>query len=125
MRRWLYATWLACLTACGSGGEDLVLIATPSEVDADGITVVELFAEVEFRGESLPDGQRVTFTASQPLLFASREEIVPSTTGGRAEGVTTLEIQTRGGRATAFLLAPTTTALPLTVSARYTTVNQE
>ncbi|MEM6533308.1 MAG: hypothetical protein AAF654_11825 [Myxococcota bacterium] len=125
MRRWLYAAWLVSATACGSSGDDLILIATPSEVEANGLTVVELFAEVEFRGEALPDGQRVTFTATQPLLFATREATMPTVTGGRAEGSGSLEIQTRGGRATAFLLAPTSASQPLTVSATYTTVNQD
>ncbi|MEO0813766.1 MAG: hypothetical protein AAFY60_12945, partial [Myxococcota bacterium] len=115
----------ALVPACGGGGDDLTLVVAPESVRANGVDVVQLRAEIEFRGEALPDGQRVTFNASQPLLFPDRDAITTDAEGGRAEGESSLQIRTLGGRATAFLLAPTDDAQPLTVSAAYTTVNQD
>ncbi len=113
------------LIACGGGGDDLTLFIAPDAVVANGTDVLQLRAEIEFRGEVLPDGQRVTLTSSQPLLFENRDEISVEIEGARAEGASTLEVQTRGGRATAFLLAPIDDGEPLIVEASYTTVNQD
>lgn len=113
------------LLACGGGGDDLTLVLAPDTVVANGTDVVQLRAEIEFRGEALPDGQRVTFAASLPLLFESRDAVVAEVEGGRPEGQSLLEIRTQGGRATAFILAPVDDDEPLTVTASYTTVNQD
>ncbi|MEM6731786.1 MAG: hypothetical protein AAF658_09525 [Myxococcota bacterium] len=113
------------LASCGGGTGDLVLVLTPDSVVANGTEVVELRADIEFRGEVLPDGQDVTFTASQPLLFTDRDSVMATVNGGRPVGVSELQVETRGGAATAFLLAPVDDAAPLTVSASYTTVNQD
>lgn len=112
------------LTTTGCGSDTLTLETDPSTVVADGMSVVELRAQVSFRGGALSDGKRVTFTANAPVLFKTREATVPDAPGLRPEGETAVEARTSGGVARAFLLAPTSEQT-ITVQASFTTVNQE
>ncbi len=105
------------LAAC-SGEEKLTLRADPPALAADGLTIVELTAEVVFRGDALEDGEDVVLRATEALLFESEEEVSPG------EGASEVEVSTRGGKARAYLLAPTDAA-SLHIEATYTTVNRD
>lgn len=116
---------LSALGSACSGEQSLTLTVDPATVAADGMTVVELRADIVFRGDPLPDGKRVTFRVGAPLLFASREDAAAGQAGWtRPEGDSELGTSTRGGAARAYLLVPAA-AGPLHLEASYTTVNRD
>jgi hypothetical protein len=110
------------LTACSS--EESLLLFAPGELPADGVGLGELRADVIFRDEALADGKKVFFRTSQPLLFESREDATASDPDFRPVGATEVETSTRGGAATAYLLAATEEGT-LEVEASFTTVNKD
>ncbi len=111
------AAVLLSLAAC-RGDDSLTLTASPARFAADGVTVVELEATVLFRGDAVPDGKRVSFSADEALLFDDRDEVAP------LEGRSSVQVSTRGGSAKAYLLSPLE-ATSLRVEASFTTVNQD
>jgi hypothetical protein len=108
---------LGVASGCGND-ESLRLVASPREFYADGATVVQLTANVEFRGEPVDDGKKVLFRANQSLLFDSREDVEPG------EGVSEVQVTTRGGKARAYLISPLDEA-NIRVEGSFTTVNRD
>jgi hypothetical protein len=92
------------VAACGEDG--VVVTATPQGVPADGMSLVEVTAEVTSIGEPAEDGTTVSFQASEAALFATPEAAQPAVAGARPVGNRVLEATVRGGRAVVYLLAP-------------------
>lgn len=107
---------------CG-GDDDISLVLSPERVAADGVSLVSVEVRIEFRGSVLPDGRELRVRSSVPSLFASVDDATDVVPGARASGADVLEVETNGGVARAYLLAPVDTSTPVTVSAEYTTVN--
>ncbi len=121
MRTWLFLALLPL--ACGRA-ESLTLTSSSTGVAADGMSVVTLTAEVIFRDDPIPDGKTVTFSTSQPVLFATREAMATTVVGARRTGASEVEVDSKGGVARAFVQAPTAAA-KLVIAASYTTPNRD
>ncbi|MBI5509100.1 MAG: hypothetical protein HY903_10125 [Deltaproteobacteria bacterium] len=116
--------WCGIALSCGAGNQSLTLTADPASIRADGETLVALSAAVIFRGDPIPDGKRVSFSCNEALLFERREDATPDVEGGLQTGATLLDLDTKGGVATAYLRAPTD-QVRLEVTASLTTVNKD
>ncbi len=118
------STVLALVAACSGGPESLTVTPDVRDLAADGMTLVELEANVVFRGDAISDGEDVTFTCNQSLLFETREDAEPDVAGGRVLGEQEIETEATGGIARAYMLAPLA-AGEVTVTASFTTVNED
>jgi hypothetical protein len=110
------------LSAACSTEQSLVLFATPASVPADGLSIVELRAEIIFRDEPIADGKAVTFRADAPVLFETRDDAAAGEL--RPAGSSEVSPHTSAGAAVAYLLAPVAAA-SLSVSASFTTTNRD
>ncbi|MCK5690810.1 hypothetical protein KAI87_16130, partial [Myxococcota bacterium] len=111
------------LSAC-SGDDDLTLFADTSDFAADGITIIELEAEVIFRGDPISDGKDVVFHCDSAQLFESRSDATAVVAGAMPQGESELEIDANGGVAKVFFLAPIIGG-DISVKASYTTPNKD
>lgn len=96
---------LPILAAAGCDQGSIALSTDPDgPLAADGVTIVELTAEVA--GAEDTGRVVVSFRAGAPLLFPRREDAVPEYEGLREIGSDEVDVELHDGVARAYLLAP-------------------